>query len=296
MIDHEGPERGITRAEYKVLRAKEYAWVLDGLTNPLLCLRGKIHVPLKADEFKALALLIVRRDEVLKPKEDLFGDEQLTRKTAIKRLEVARRKVEPKARRGGGVFRTIGSGEARCFMFDPDPDLKYCLIERLDPKVPVPLAAGNVSARSWGLPPDADRLSAVALDFLHAHAKLSEPAYKLTPLQAPDVEGIRVRVHSFAVLGRHVHARVTVTNQTPEPKVVASFRLYVGDRHWKAIRHEARLSRRRRVRATALNSHEQLVVSGNRAAIGVLVFPRPQVEGDVEAQVRPRVVLQRVVG
>ncbi len=294
-IDHERRGRDITHAEYKALLGEEYAWVLDGTTNPPLCHRGKIRVPLKPAEFKALAMLIVKRGEELKPMEDLFGGESGSRKSAIKRFEVGREKVEPKPRpRGGGVFRTIGSGEARRFVFEPDADLKYCLIERAPVQVPSATAA---PARSRGLPPVDE---AVAL--LHAvrsgaaQAKPSRPAFTLTPIQAPDIEGIRVHVRSFALRGRHVRAIVTVTNRTTEPKVVSYFTLHVGDRSWKAFRHEARLSRRPRLRATALSSHEQLVVSGNRAAMGILLFPRPRVEGDVEAQVRPHVVLQPVVG
>ncbi len=302
LTDHRGKTR-LTLRDYDALQTGGYALVIDGFAEPPVCHRDGQRQTLTQDEFDALAKLVRKPGAALAPRADLFGGRSASNNAAIRRFEKARQKVEPVRPRRGGIFRTIGDGDESRYAFQPSSAFKFCLIERLESPMPLSLIdlIAGASTVPWALPTDAPSMpsytsAAMSMAITDWPELPAEPPFNLTAVQAPPVEGMHVRVRSLAVEARHVRARVTIRNNTSEPRTIAYFTLHVGDRSWKAVRYRQHMSRRRGSlwKAPTFTSHEHVVVSGNASVSGLLLFPRPKVEGDVEATVRPHVLVQQI--
>jgi len=298
LTDREGKTKHLTLDDYKALRFEEYTWVLDGLAEPPICHRDGSHLKLRPAEFRALAKVVRSRGAALAPRSSLFEGLSSSNESAIRRFEKAREKVEPGQHRGGGAFRTVGDKEDRRYSFQPDPELKYCLVERLDPPVQLDSQGGVAtgSPARWSLPDFSVLHSILALPASAEQLKPIGPVHKLIPKPAPPVEGITVLVHRLSLVGRHARARVTVSNATYEPKFVGYFTLHVGENSSRAVRYRPG-SRRRGAfsRARAYLEPEMLVVRARRAVVGFLFFRTPRLGGDTEASIRPHVVRTQVV-
>jgi hypothetical protein len=294
LADRQRKDRYLTLNDYETLPFQDYAWVIDGFLVPPVCHRDGSRVKLTLAEFTALAKLVRRPGVAMEPRRELFeGSNSVD--SAIRRFEKARKKVEPRgARRDERSFCAVRHGEEMRYVFQPSHELRYCLVERLDPGVSVSPRGVETSGLQAAPPPrswTAFDLSA----FLPRGEQVKRKAEcHLIPKPTPAVEGIRVHVRAFSFVGRYVRARVNVSNATSEPKFVSYFTLHVGETSSRAVRCKPSNRRPGLSRATHLEP-VMLVVDAHRAVAGSLFVSRVRVTGDGEATVRPHVVRMPVV-